>query len=296
MPKRIQALMMSAFLIFLTSTGCRKNTVPIHPSGTFEAVEVNLSPTLTSVVLETRAEEGDRVQQGDTLLVLDTELLWLKREQTRVGLNNLAAKIRAAEAQLKPLERTIAFQQLTLERLSSLHQEGSATTQQLDEITAQRDITTEQLTAGRANIDALRVERESLTAALAVLDRQLKDGILTAPCKGMVLLKTADPGEIAAPGMTAYRIADLSRLELRVYLDEGDLGKVKIGQPVKIAVDALRSQTRDGVVSWISSEAEFTPKNAQTRDARAELVYAVKVRIDNPDGTLHIGMPAELIL
>ncbi|MBU1983293.1 HlyD family efflux transporter periplasmic adaptor subunit, partial [bacterium] len=92
------------------------------------------------------------------------------------------------------------------------------------------------------------------------------------------------------------RMADLSTLELRVYLNERDLDRVSIGGEVPVLVDAMAADTLRGIVTWVSSEAEFTPKNAQTRDARAQLVYAVKLRVSNPDGKLHIGMPAEIIL
>jgi HlyD family secretion protein len=109
-----------------------------------------------------------------------------------------------------------------------------------------------------------------------------------------VILRNTEPGEIAAPGALLLRIADLSELELRVYLNEKDLARVKIGQEYPVSIDALKGQTVSGRVSWVSSEAEFTPKNVQTRDARTQLVYAVKLSIPNTDGKLHIGMPAEV--
>ncbi|MDD5088813.1 MAG: efflux RND transporter periplasmic adaptor subunit, partial [bacterium] len=135
-----------------------------------------------------------------------------------------------------------------------------------------------------------------LDAALAVFDRQLRDGVILAPVSGTVILRNIEPGEVAAPGAALLRLADLSALELRVYLGEGELDLVQIGQTIPVIVDALPGDTLSGVVTWVSSEAEFTPKNAQTRDARAQLVYAIKVRVANGDGKLHIGMPAEITL
>jgi len=139
-------------------------------------------------------------------------------------------------------------------------------------------------------------EEAKLVAALAVFDRQLEDGILVSPASGTVLVRAVEPGEIALPGATALRIADLSELELRVFLCEENLDLVHLGQRMPVLVDALEGEALEGTVAWISDEAEFTPKNAQTRNARAQLVYAVKLRVGNPDGRLHIGMPAEIRL
>ena len=113
---------------------------------------------------------------------------------------------------------------------------------------------------------------------------------------GTVLTRTVEPGEVVPAGRTALRLADLSNLELRIYLEAGDLSRVKPGQELPVRVDALPGSPLTGTVAWIADEAEFTPKNAQTRHARAQLVYAVKLRVANPDGRLHVGMPAEVDL
>jgi HlyD family secretion protein len=112
----------------------------------------------------------------------------------------------------------------------------------------------------------------------------------------VILLRNAEPGEVALPGQTQLKVGEIENMELRVYLGETELDLVRIGQTCPVLVDALAGDTLDGVVSWISSEAEFTPKNAQTRQARTQLVYAVKLRLPNEDHKLAIGMPAEVIL
>jgi len=134
---------------------------------------------------------------------------------------------------------------------------------------------------------------EKLAASLAVFDRQIRDGVLLSPENGVVLVRALEPGEIALPNRPALRIADLSRLDLRVYLEAEDLGRVRIGEKVPVLVDALGGKEVEGKVVWVSPEAEFTPKNVQTRNARAQLVYAVKIEVENADGILAIGMPAE---
>jgi HlyD family secretion protein len=129
-----------------------------------------------------------------------------------------------------------------------------------------------------------------------VLDRQLRDGVVVAPSAGTVLTRSLEPGEVATPARLALRLADLSELKLRVYLEAGDLERARLGDTLPVLVDALAGVRLTGRVSWISAEAEFTPKNAQTRNARAQLVYAVELRVANPDGRLHVGMPAEVVL
>jgi HlyD family secretion protein len=173
---------------------------------------------------------------------------------------------------------------------------GTATQQQLDEARAQRDIRARKVAAATHNIAALDAEADRQRAALAVLDRQIADGTLVSPLDGTVLLRTGEPGEMSSPGALALRLADLGRLKLRFYLDEPNLGLVKLGQELPVAVDAFPGRRFTGTVTWISDEAEFTPKNAQTHNARALLVYAVKLEVANPDQELAIGMPAEVLL
>jgi len=273
--------------------GCRGDD-RANPSGTFEATDVDISPKVAGQLLVVGPHEGDRVAAGDTLLVTDTALVRLRRVETAAALDGNAARRRAAAADVAQVKRSLDLAKLTLERLDSMHGHGSATAQQVDEAKAQVDILARKVTAAQQNIAALDAETARLQASLAVFDRQLADGVIVSPLDGTVLLRTAEPGEVAAPGAVALRLADLRRLDLRFYLDETDLGRVKLGQALPVHVDAFPGRTFQGAVTWISSEAEFTPKNAQTRDARAQLVYAVKLTVPNPDGALAIGMPAEV--
>jgi HlyD family secretion protein len=265
-----------------------------NPSGTFEATEVDISPKVAGQLLAVGADEGDQVAVGDTLLVTDTELLRLKRVEAAASLEGVAARREAAMAEVAQVQRSLDLAKLTLQRLDTMQKHGNTSAQQVDDATAQVDILGRKLSAARQNVSALDSEAERLRASLAVFDRQLADGVLLSPLDGTVLLRTAEPGEMAAPGAVALRLADLRRLELRFYLDETDLGAVKLGQKLPVHVDAFPGRDFEGEVTWISSEAEFTPKNAQTHDARAQLVYAVKLEVANPQGELAIGMPAEV--
>lgn len=275
--------------------GCGSKALP-DPSGTFEATVVDVAPVIAGRALLVNCVEGQLVARGDTLVVLDTELIALQRAETAARRESLQAERRAATADLEQTRRQRALAATTLERAEALLAQGSATRQRVDDLAAQRDVADDRIEGARARIAALDAETVRLEAGLAVQDRQLREGVLLSPLDGTVLTRNLEPGEVAAAGRTALRLADLTRLELRVFLEAPDLDRVRLGQELPIVVDALPGEAFTGRVAWISEEAEFTPKNAQTRKARAQLVHAVKLSVVNPDGRLHVGMPAEVRL
>lgn len=275
---------------------CKRGGTDILPSGTLEAEELRVAPAVAGRVLEMRVDEGDSVRTGDTLLVLDLGVLRLQRAQSAAGLGTLDSRRQRVDEQKRESAAALGLAAATLERVKALHAAGSATDQQLDEASAQHQQAEARAAALRRDGETLLAERASLEAALAVQDRQLQDAVVTAPSPGRVLERYVQPGEWLTPGAPALLLADLSTLDLRFYLTEGDLSRVKPGQKLEAQVDAWPGERFAGRVAWISSQAEFTPKNAQTRDARAQLVYAVRLRLPNPDGRLLSGMPAELLL
>jgi len=279
----------------LLLAGCSGRELP-NPSGTFETTVVDVATLIAGRALVVRPEEGQTVALGDTLIVLDTELLALQRAETAARGESLAAQRRTATADLAQAQRRLALAETTLGRTTSLRDQGSATQQQVDNLTAERDVTRSAIEAARGRIATIDAELAHLTSVLAVADRQLRDGVVVAAMSGTVLTRSLEPGEVAAPGRLALRIADLRELKLKVYLEAGDLDRVRLGDTLPVLVDALPGSRLTGRVSLIGAEAEFTPKNAQTRSARAQLVYAVELRVANADGRLHVGMPAEVVL
>jgi len=279
----------------LVLAGCSGRELP-NPAGTFETTIVDVAPVIAGRALVVQPDEGAAVAAGDTLIVRDTELLALQRAETAARRASLEAQRRTADADLAQARRRLDLVETTLARTTELLGLGSATQQQVDDLTAERDVTRSAIEAARGRLAAYDAELAHLDAALAVLARQLRDGVVLAPVGGVVLTRALEPGEVAAPGRMALRLADLAELELRIYLETGDLDRVRLGDTLPVVVDALPGQHCEGRVSWISEEAEFTPKNAQTRNARAQLVYAVKLRVANPERRLHVGMPAEVVL
>lgn len=289
-------LMISTVLAaLLLLSGCRGGDTP-NPSGTFEAVEVDISTKVQGQLLQVGPHEGGLVAMGDTLLVVDSTLIALQRAEAEASLVGVAARRDAAVAEQAQVSRSLELARLTYERLHTMGDRGSATAQQVDEARAQQDILIRKVSAAAHNVAVLDAEAARLRTVLALRDRQQEDCVLLAPVEGTVLLRTAEPGEVTSPGQVALRLADLRQLELRFYLDETEMGLVRLGQELPVQVDAFPERSFQGTVTWISSEAEFTPKNAQTRDARAQLVYAVKLKVENSDGALSIGMPAEVLV
>ncbi|MBD3165823.1 HlyD family efflux transporter periplasmic adaptor subunit [bacterium] len=292
MKGHIEAITLWIIVAGTALVGCGEEKTA-RPSGTLEATEVDVAPLLQGRVLTVGAEKGETVQAGDTLLAIDTELLQLKRRQTAANGASIEAQLVTARDAVAQAERRLQLLETNLERVRKLNDEGSATQQELDNLEAERDIAEHGIEQARHQLDVIRAERVKLRAALDVLDRQLEDGVVLCPVDGTVLVRNIEPGEVAAPGRTALRLADLSTVELRLYLEAGVLDKVKLGDTFAVYVDALDGESLQGRVNWIASEAEFTPKNVQTREARAQLVYAVTLEVENPDGRLAIGMPAE---
>ncbi|MDP2359963.1 MAG: HlyD family efflux transporter periplasmic adaptor subunit [bacterium] len=280
----------------LLAVGCGGKAGGGRPAGSLEATDLRLAPSLAARVLEVRAVEGGVVAAGDTLVVLDLSLQQLQRAQSAAGLATLAARLKRANDGGREAETALQLAERTLERVTALHAAGSATDQLLDETRAQRDQWVARRLAATHEGEALAAERLALEATLAVQDRLLADAVLTAPGPGTVLERYAEPGEWLAPGQPALLLADLSHLELRFYLGAPELGLVRPGLALQLEVDAFPGESFPATVSWVSSVAEFTPRNTQTREARAQLVHAVRATVENPAGRLLIGMPAEVIL
>ncbi|MBN1826118.1 MAG: efflux RND transporter periplasmic adaptor subunit [Candidatus Eisenbacteria bacterium] len=283
----------AALIVLVVAAGCMGDEKP-RPAGTFEAATVDVAPVQSGRTLLVAAEEGERIAAGDTLILLDTDLIGLRRTEAEAGRAGLRAQRAAGAAEIDQAERSLAHLETTRERAGKLRDAGTATDQRVDDLTAERDMARSRLAAARARVEAIDAEGKRLDAALAVFDRQIRDGVIVSPVSGTVLARALEPGEVAVAGRTALRVADLSEMELRIYLEAIDLDRVRVGDELPVLADALPGERLVGRVSWISDEAEFTPKNAQTRNARAQLVYAVKLRVPNPEGRLHVGMAAEV--
>lgn len=276
-------------------TACNDSPAP-DAYGNFEAIEVVVSAQTTGQVESFVPREGMHLEKGDTVALIDTTQLGLERAQLRSQRAAVAARRDEATEQLRVLEVQREIAQRTLERTQRLADSNAATRQQLDQ--AERDfrVINAQMAAVRAQRTSVSLEEASNSARVAQIAERIARSNVVNPEKGTVLSIFAREGEVVQAGQPLYRIANLDTLTLRAYITGTQLSAVSLGQQVRVNI-ANRDQglsSLNGTVTWISSTAEFTPTPVQTRDERADLVYAVKIDVPNPNGVLKIGMPGDV--
>ncbi|HEY4217712.1 MAG TPA: HlyD family efflux transporter periplasmic adaptor subunit [Gemmatimonadaceae bacterium] len=263
--------------------------------GNIEATEVMVGSQASGQLTAFTPAEGDVLVAGAVAAVVDTSALVLQLEQIAAQQQESASRVDEAAKQIGVLDAQRVIALRNFERTTRLFNQQAATAQQLDQ--ANRDYKTliAQIAAARAQQRTASEAVVSVRAHTAQVQDQIRKASVVNPIAGTVLATYVKAGEIVQPGQALYKIANLDTMELRAYVTEPQLSEVKLGRTVRVAIDA-GSQHRilSGVVSWVSSQAEFTPTPIETRDERSNLVYAVKVRIANPNGVLKIGMPADI--
>lgn len=309
--KRRLYFLISISSVFLLS--CSGKSDKFDATGTFEADEVIVSSELSGKILRFDVEEGQSFPKDSTVGVVDAENISLQKEQVEANIQALGEKTADVTPQVKLLENQLAVQQSQLNnflhektRIENLLKQDAATGKQLDDMNAQIDmarkniaVTQQQINVQRSNTAtqnrSILSEGKPLEKRVAQLDDQLKKANIINPVSGTVTTKYAEAGEITSPGKALYKIADLSTMTLRAYITGTQLSQVKLNQAVKVLVDdgAAKYKELSGTITWISDKAEFTPKTIQTKDERANLVYAIKVKVKN-DGFLKIGMYGEV--
>ena len=278
---------------FITSCGNGNNKSDAY--GNFEAIEVLVGAEAQGKVVVLKIEEGQQIAKDEIVGYIDTLSLNLKKLQLVAQKEASAAKLAQVQAQIAVQEeqkKTSSKEQL---RISKLVEAKAAPTKQLDDINGQLDILSSQIISTRTQNQAIAGEMKALQYQIAQVADQLTKSVIRNPVRGTVLEKYIEEGEIAVQGKTLYKIADLSTLKLRVYISGAQLPNVKLGQKVSVLIDENKDDNKkiEGTISWISQQAEFTPKIIQTKDERVNLVYAVKIDVVN-DGSLKIGMPGEV--
>ena len=275
--------------------------VEFDAQGTFEATEVVVSSEATGRILNFEVEEGMAVEANQMVGAIDSVQLHLQRKQLVAQQSALLGSRPDVKKQVAALREQIAKQNEELRRVENMLKDGAATKKQKDDIEAQIKILERQLDATLSTLDknTLTINNNSaaLEAQIAALDDRISKCRIISPVGGIVLIKYAEAGELASVGKPLMKIADLDNIYLRAYFTSDQLAKVNLGDEVKVVADFGGEERYDytGRVAWISSESEFTPKTIQTKDSRANLVYAVKIAVEN-DGRLKIGLAGEVVL
>ena len=287
--------------------GCNgRDGASISASGTIEATEVTLSAQAGGQIKRVIAEEGDVVHIGDTLLIIDNIDYVYQLDQARAGYEMAEAQYQLTlkgtrEEDVIQAEANYKNAEVDLKRMEELYRARTISEKQLDD--AQTRFTVSQQTwekmkrgSRQEEITAARARRDQSKAQMSSLQKKVDDCVVTAQAAGTVTKRYVEQGELAGLGMALYKISDLSSMDITIYVTESDLPRVKLNQKATVNIDAFQKRDYEGKVIFISSTAEFTPKNIQTKDERTKLVFSIKVKVPNPDGTLKAGIPADVTL
>jgi HlyD family secretion protein len=282
-------------LMFACSNGNGK----LDATGTFEAEEVIVSSEAIGKLVQFDVEEGALLKQNQIVGVVDTVQLFLKKKQLEASIKAVLSKQPDIAKQLAAIEEQIKTATTEKKRIENLVKSNAATTKQLDDVNSQLEVLNKQNDATKSSLtitkQGLQSETYPLQAQVEQIQDQINKSIVKNPVDGTVLARYAKQNEVTANGKALYKIADMSNMTLRAYINGDQLGQVKLGQTIKVFVDKGNGEQKElsGEIYWVSSKAEFTPKTIQTKDERANLVYAVKVKVKN-DGYLKIGMYGEV--
>lgn len=285
--------------IGLVLSACTSQEEQYDASGIFETTEVIVSAKGTGELQSFQVEEGQAVRQGEVLGWIDTLQLSLKDRQLAASLLATESKRLDEKRQVAHLRQQIENLQREKQRFTALLNAKAATAKQVDDIDYQIKVLQNQLVATQEQINSsnssLFRQSESIQAQRAQMEDQIRNAMISSPITGTVLTKYAEQGEFAVPGKALFKVADVSRMKLRAYITADQLTQLKLGQQVTVYADSGETERKSytGRVIWIADKAEFTPKTIQTRNERANLVYAVKIAVEN-DGFIKRGMYGEV--
>ena len=281
-------------LVTLGIISCNTSNEKADGYGNFEATEITVSSEATGKIEFLQVQEGTILEAQTQVGLIDTVQLYLTKQQLIASKSTVSSKSANVLSQKSVLAEQLKTVQIEKNRIRDMYAENAATKRQVDEIDGKVTVSEAQIQGiGTQNAPIIN-DLKSIDVQIQKINDQIKKSKIINPIKGTVLTKYTEPGEITTYGKPLYKIADLSEMSLRVFVSGTQLTQLKIGQEVSVKIDgAAEMNSYKGTISWIASQAEFTPKIIQTKEERVNLVYAVKVKVKN-DGSLKIGMPAEM--
>jgi len=295
---KINNFIICVFVLYFMAASCKQETA-FDASGSFEAVETVISAEATGILKMFQVDEGQQLEAGQLVGYVDTVQLFLKKKQLEMQIDALASKKPNIPVQLSALKEQLKTAETEQKRVENLVKSEAATTKQLDDINAQIEVIKRQIDAQKSTLEissgGINKDMLPLEVQVQQIDDQLLKSRVINPLSGTVIAKYTEQNEMVATGKPLYKIADLSEIILRVFISANQLPQVKLNQTVKVHTDDGNGGFAEtqGVVTWISDKAEFTPKTIQTKEERANQVYAMKVKVKN-DGTFKIGMYGEI--
>ena len=291
-------------LILITTSvvvmsACQKKQNTFDASGSFEAIETIISSEVAGTLKSFNIEEGQSIDSGVTIGYIDSTQLYLKKKQIVSQIKAVKSRTPNISVQLATLQEQLSTAEREKNRITNLLKAGAGTTKQLDDINSSIAVIKKQIEAQSSNLeiskDGLSKDASALEIQIEQLNDQLSKCKIINPMQGVILTKYVESNEMVAPGKALYKIADLSTIILRAYITSDQLPLVKLNQKVKVNTDDGKGgfTEAEGTLIWINDKAEFTPKTIQTKNERANMVYAIKVKVQN-DGRYKIGMYGEI--
>ncbi|MEP6793150.1 MAG: efflux RND transporter periplasmic adaptor subunit [Saprospiraceae bacterium] len=287
------------FIMFIVLSSCKKTKNDFDASGSFEAEEVIISSEGTGTIRQFDVQEGQKLVAGQVIGYIDSIQLFLKKKQLQSQIQTLLGKKPDIPAQVGSLQEQLKATQREQKRISDLVKEDAATPKQLDDINVQVSVLQKQIAAQQSSLgissSGYTKEAQPLQVQIEQINDQLLKSRIINPIDGTVIVKYAEANEMAMQGKPLYKIADLTTLIFRAYISGNQLSQIALNQNVKVLTDdgPDKYKETEGKITWISDKAEFTPRTIQTKEERANMVYAIKIKVEN-DGTLKIGMYGEL--
>lgn len=287
-------------IAFIAFAACSGNENDFDATGTFESTEIIVSSEANGKIMELNLQEGDRLEAGAVLGYVDSMQLYLRKKQLEAGLRGVDIRKPDIRKQIASLEQQIAVARSEQQRMENLVKAKAGNQKQVDDLVNNIKVLQKQLDAQYSTLHKTTggadAEAESIVYQIMQLDDQLQKSRIVNPQSGTVLVKYAEPGEVTAAGKPLYKIADTDLLYLRAYPTAEQLTQLKLGGGVRVFVDFGEKERKEypGTITWISEKSEFTPKGIQTKNERANLVYAVKIAVRN-DGYLKIGQYGEVV-
>lgn len=315
--KIIKSVLILSTLFFLFSCGQKDEKKIIEASGTIESTNVTVSSRTAGDVKAFLFDEGSRVNAGDTILIIDREALDYQLEQALAAEQIAQAQldlmlkgarsedIKQAEEIMKQSEINFNSSKADFERYKQLWETKSISKKQFEDMTARYEVAMAQYNSAKENyqkvkkifrpeeIEQAKGNVKKAKASVDLLKKNIRDSYVVSPISGFVVKKFVEVGETVTPMSSLFKVSNLRTVELMIYVSEVELGKITLGQKAEVKIDTYPDKKYEGKVTYISPEAEFTPKNVQTKDERTKLVFAVKISVDNKNFDLKPGMPAD---
>jgi len=293
--KRFKTILLTGTVIISTILSCTQQELEADAYGNFEAREIIVPSQATGILNSFTIKEGDMLKVGEKVGWVDTTRLFLQKKQLFAQIKTINTKYLGNRAEISVLEAEKSNLTREKKRFEKLLADGAVTSKQMDDINGNLNVLNKKINAVRTQLKSILAEKDVVTVNIDMVNDQIVNSIILNPESGTVLEKYLEQYEIVVPGKALYKLADLNNMILKAYISEPQLSEIELQQKVNVLIDGINEDKImfEGIVIWISSEAEFTPKIIQTREERVNLVYAIKVRVKN-DGRIKIGMPGEV--